>query len=502
MPINVAELLTEPQLGLTLLAGRAGCANRITWAHTSDLPRLWEWVTGGELMMTNGLSIPVDAAGQVSLAEALVAAGASALAIGDKMHAPELSPQFLAACDSLPLPLLSVPFPLPFIAIARSVAEASLLEESQRLRQTARIYDLLRLEGGTGEQWRALLDGLAASLDARVFVIDRGCLHPWHPDGDALPAQFSDELQAVIGRPAEASKKFQWHRLADGTDVVTMDVPTQSGAVLVVLPATPNHPDAVVLLHAATVLGLALSRAALSVENERRSGSEFLLQALDGHLGIAEMERRLAEFHISPREFEVVSLSSTTEAQVDAVQNQLWRHGVASIGIRRQNRLHLIVSTEESETWFCHAVSPAAKIGISRPGGAEALSRALQESLWALATAQSSEHQVSRYTEATSWLGLTGLDEGKALVERLLGAIIDYEKGHQPDLITTLTTFLASQRSWHKTAAILFVHRQTIVYRIRKIGELTGLDMAETSSLAQLWLALQIYAALGPKSPT
>src|SRR3954469_25231764 len=85
MAITVAELVAEPQLGLTLLAGSAGNGNPITWAHTSDLPRLWEWVTGGELMMTNGLSIPADAQGQVAFAEALVDAGASALAIGEKM---------------------------------------------------------------------------------------------------------------------------------------------------------------------------------------------------------------------------------------------------------------------------------------------------------------------------------------------------------------------------------------------------------------------------------
>ena len=153
MAITVAELLAEPQLGLTLLAGSAGLGNRVTWAHTSDLPRLWEWITGGELMMTNGLSIPADPEGQVELAEALVSAGASALAIGEQMHAPELLPQFLEACDRLPLPLINIPYPLPFIAIARSVAESSLLEESRRLRQTARIYDLLRLAGPSENHW-------------------------------------------------------------------------------------------------------------------------------------------------------------------------------------------------------------------------------------------------------------------------------------------------------------------------------------------------------------
>ena len=47
-----------------------------------------------------------------------------------------------------------------------------------------------------------------------------------------------------------------------------------------------------------------------------------------------------------------------------------------------------------------------------------------------------------------------------------------------------------------KSAEVLFVHRQTIVYRMHKIGELTGLDMSETSTLAQLWFALQIHEAM------
>ena len=137
--------------------------------------------------MTNGLSIPADPEGQVELAEALVNAGASALAIGEQMHAPELLPQFLEACDRLPLPVINIPYPLPFIAIARSVAESSLLEESRRLRQTARIYDLLRLAGPSEDHWLSLILGIEAELDASLFVVDRRCLHAWHPGGRSLP---------------------------------------------------------------------------------------------------------------------------------------------------------------------------------------------------------------------------------------------------------------------------------------------------------------------------
>ncbi len=495
MAITVAELVAEPQLGLTFLAGSAGRDNRITWAHTSDLPRLWEWVTGGELMMTNGLSIPADPQGQVSLAEALVDAGASALAIGEKMHAPELLPEFLAACERLPLPLISIPYPLPFIAIARTVAEASLLEESRRLRQTARVYDLLRTAGTIEDHWQGLLQGLAAELNAELFVVDRRCLHPWHPDGEPLPDFLQAELAPFTGHIPMSAKKFQWHRLRD-RHVLMMDIPTHADAVLVVLPKSDPHPDAVVLLHAATVLGLELSRTALSLEGRHRLAGEFLLQAFDGRLGIAELEIRLSDFEISAQNFVVVSVGADDGERLANIHAELWRHGLQAACLRRLNTLHVAVTAAVTDDVLIHCAGPGVRIGISSPTSAGGVQRALQESLWALGSAKGNAVSLTRYAEGPSWLGLTSFEEGTALVQRLLGPIFTYQQSQEGDLIVTLKTYLDTQRSWQKTAAALFAHRQTIIYRIRKISELTGLDMTETSTLAQLWFALQIHEAM------
>ncbi|MET4621327.1 purine catabolism regulator [Arthrobacter sp. 2762] len=511
MAITVAELVAEPQLGLTLLAGEAGRDNRITWAHTSDLPRLWEWVTGGELMMTNGLSIPADAAGQVALAEALMDSGASALAIGEKMHAPPLTQEFLDACDRLPLPLINIPYPLPFIAIARSVAESSLLEESRRLRQTARVYDLLRTAGASEDHWQSLVQRLAAELDAELFVVDRRCLHPWHPEGQRLPEFLANEWAPLSGQVSLAGKNFQWHRIR-GRHVLTMDIPTHANALLVVLPNSEPHPDAVVLLHAATVLGLQLSRIVLSLEGRHRLAGEFLLQAMDGRLGAAEMESRLATFGVPPQEFLLASMAADAVISAGPVAGpaqaandgdrlanvhiELWRHGVASASLKRNSRLHVVVPADVPDDVLVHCAGADAAIGISAPAAVAGIQRALQESLWALGSARANKLGLARYAQGPSWLGLTGFEEGTALVRRLLGPIFDYEQSQEGDLLVTLRTYLDSQRSWQKTAAALFAHRQTIIYRIRKIGELTGLDMGETSTVAQLWFALQIHEAM------
>jgi purine catabolism regulator len=495
MAITVAELVAEPQLGLTLLAGADGRDNRITWAHTSDLPRLWEWVTGGELMMTNGLSIPADPAGQVALAEALMDSGASALAVGEKMHAPELLPEFLEACNRLPLPLINIPYPLPFIAIARSVAESSLLEESRRLRQTARVYDLLRTVGASEDHWQSLVQRLATELDADLFVVDRRCLHPWHPEGRPLPVFLADEWAPLPGQVSVAGKNFQWHRVR-GRHVLTMDIPTHANALLVVLPNSEPHPDAVVLLHAATVLGLQLSRIVLSLEEQHRLAGEFLLQAVDGRLGAAEMESRLAAFGVPAQEILLASVSADDGDRLANVHIELWRHGVPAASLRRNNRLHVVVSAEVSDDVLVHCAGSNAAIGISAPAAVAGIQRALQESLWALGSAHGNNVGLARYAQGPSWMGLSSFEEGNALVQRFLGPVFEYEQGEHGDLTVTLKTFLDKQRSWQKTAAALFAHRQTIIYRMRKIGELTGLDMNETSTLAQLWFALQIHEAM------
>ncbi|MFJ4267618.1 PucR family transcriptional regulator [Paenarthrobacter nicotinovorans] len=495
MAITVAELVAEPQLGLTLLAGAAGQDNRITWAHTSDLPRLWEWVTGGELMMTNGLSIPADSDGQVELAEALVDAGASALAIGEKMHAPPLTVEFLAACERLALPLINIPYPLPFIAIARSVAESSLLEESRRLRQTARVYDLLRTAGASEDHWQSLVLRLATELDSELFVVDRRCLHPWHPEGHPLPEFLVEEWSPQPGRVTVAGKNFQWHKIR-GRHVLTMDIPTHANALLVVLPGSEPHPDAVVLLHAATVLGLQLARIVLSLEGRHRLAGEFLLQALDGRLGTGEIERRLMSFEVPPQEFVVASMSADDGDKLANVHVELWRHGVPAASLRRNDRLHVVVAADVADGLLIHCAGPESVIGVSSPASVAGLQQALQESLWALGSARANKLGLARYAEGPSWLGLTGFEEGTALVQRLLGPVFEYEQRQDGDLMVTLRTYLDSQRSWQKTASALFTHRQTIIYRIRKIGELTGLDMGETSTLAQLWLALQIHEAM------
>ena len=72
VPITVGELLEMPHLRLSLHSGASGLDRTVSWTHTTDLPEPWRWVAGGELLMTNGMSMPRTASGQEQLLRQLV----------------------------------------------------------------------------------------------------------------------------------------------------------------------------------------------------------------------------------------------------------------------------------------------------------------------------------------------------------------------------------------------------------------------------------------------
>jgi purine catabolism regulator len=86
--------------------------------------------------------------------------------------------------------------------------------------------------------------------------------------------------------------------------------------------------------------------------------------------------------------------------------------------------------------------------------------------------------------------------EAQALVDRALGGLISYDRSTNSELLHSLAAFLACRRSWQRTAERLNVHRQTVVYRMERVQQLTGRTLTETGDIAELWLALSALELL------
>lgn len=65
----------------------------------------------------------------------------------------------------------------------------------------------------------------------------------------------------------------------------------------------------------------------------------------------------------------------------------------------------------------------------------------------------------------------------------------------RPDLLDTLRAYLDSDRNRRRTAGSLHVHPNTVDYRLRRIGQLTGMDAARPEQLPRLVAALAAHDA-------
>jgi purine catabolism regulator len=73
----------------------------------------------------------------------------------------------------------------------------------------------------------------------------------------------------------------------------------------------------------------------------------------------------------------------------------------------------------------------------------------------------------------------------------LLEPIERTEGEYGGELLRSLEAFIENNGNWERAARQLYCHRHTLRYRIRKIEELTGRDLARATDRIELWLALR-----------
>lgn len=80
---------------------------------------------------------------------------------------------------------------------------------------------------------------------------------------------------------------------------------------------------------------------------------------------------------------------------------------------------------------------------------------------------------------------------------RTLRPLLDPARSNGPELLRTLRVYLEEDRVQRRAARRCFVHVNTIVYRVNRIQELLGVDLADPATVFDVTLALRILDLLG-----
>ncbi|AGP53575.1 PucR family transcriptional regulator [Streptomyces rapamycinicus] len=367
------------------------------------------------------------------------------------------------------------------------------------------------------------ITGLAAAAEDRF-----GNLRAWAGPGrpDPYPKPDPERREELL---REAARRPRPVRVRDRLVAVADPRGEVLGALSLVDPEGRADDRAVRALdHAATSLGLELAHVRELAEVELRLRRELVDDLLSG-----AGDTRAADDGSAAGD-------TSAYARAEAVGHDL--HGPHHVIVVRW-------TDRPADDVFLKAVSRAATglglrilpalradtavlVAQGAPGGRSlhsALSRELGTGGGAIGVGAScgSPHEVPRsYREALRALevrrrshrpyGMTCYDElglyrilptgddhreVERFVREWLGPLLDYDARHHTDLVETLCEYFDRGGNYSETAAALVIHRSTLRYRLQRIREIGGCDLAEVDSRLNLQVATRIWKILrsGPE---
>jgi purine catabolism regulator len=336
-----------------------------------------------------------------------------------------------------------------------------------------------------------------------------------HRRGSSPGATALEALgQEVAGQAASASVgPFEpRHRSLAGRSL-SVPVPGRRGASpvgwLTVVSAEPLDDFArLVARHGAMVAGLELMRERVVRETERRLAGNLLAEALSGRLDSHELHGRLGPFGIGEQAALLVFELDDPEAGEAALEAALQAAGVPAL---------VATTSGPGKPLLCAVIDAAGdpievarearralagrhgtvRVGASRALPVDAARRAFHEARCALeatAFANGDAPEVASHRDLGAFTLLLSLQDDDALrlySDGLLDPIERVEGQYGGELLRSLEAYIEHNGNWERAARELYCHRHTLRYRIRKIEELTGRDLARATDRIELWLALR-----------
>lgn len=393
------------------------------------------------------------------------------------------------------------------------VANAALADTVRALEHTTQIHDRFT-RVAVADEGR---DGIALALHELtgypIAIEDRyGNLRAWagphrpEPYPKDPPARREQMLRRALreGKP-----------IREGGRLVAVASPRADvvGVVALIDPAaTVGDQELLALEYAATVLSMELVRLRSLAETElrlRRDLAEELLSGTDEHSALA---RAAALGYDLERTHRVIVVEGRARAQdqdffFHAVRRAARGLSAGSMLVTRGDTV--VVLSDRQVPWEDFRAAVLAELGGGRcklgvGGPCERPSefpRSYREATIALKmqrAARGTDHAVAY--EDLGVYQILGEIEDPATVERLvrrwLGALLDYDSRKKSELVATLSQYLECGGSYNATADALCVHRSTLKYRLQRIREISGFDLADPDTHFNLQLATRAWRTL------
>jgi sugar diacid utilization regulator len=388
-------------------------------------------------------------------------------------------------------------------------ANQALADTVAALERSTAIHDRLTRVAVASEGQDGIARALHELTGFAVAVEDRhGNLRAWagpdqpEPYPKATPAHREIMLQKALDAAGPIRHDGRLLAVAQPRDDIV-------GVLALVDPhGVAGEPAKVALEHGTTVLAMELARLWGLAEAElrlRRDLTDELLAGTDEDSAIARAEALGYDLERRHRVVVVEAPGSSVDrhAFLHAVRRTARDRGVGKLLAVRGQSVVVLSDTDRPWEAFRSAVARELRGGHCRVGVGSPCDRVVdiprshREAQLALRVQVISggPDQATVFDDLGVYRLLAGVEDPVIIeqyVRDWLGDLLDYDANKEAsDLVTTLGTYLEHGGSYDATAQALSVHRSTLKYRLQRIRDISGHDLASPETQFNLQLAVR-----------
>ncbi|MHC5268774.1 PucR family transcriptional regulator [Enterococcus sp. LJL98] len=540
--MNVTTFLTLPfTKDFKLLAGKSGGTNNITGVNILDNPKAADWLTPGELIVTSGYffkETPQAMADFLAHFDRLNIAG---ICIKPQVYLTPLPPELLRECNERGIPLIEIPYGMAFSKILNTVMNL-LSSKANEANQLALDLSSKFLEYGLqGKSIAQLKEKLEALLGNPVLITS----NDWHlltpvVDEAFSPYLLADQHQKTFDVDAFQSLPGQFQTLKHPSIFLLQD--QTSGVILPVFFNEITYGYLIVLQTRKELTRqdyLALEHMALTValeivhQNEKnriqnKVRRDFYRELLFGNHSIEELNAFNIEFNyeipytVFIVAFEVANDQSQSLVQQKYAEEKAIRKSLSAAQFFQHPTyptIHIFKQAEAFIGLVGRAPTDTAKederekqffqdfhqylftslpphsclnvfVGTKQP--IENIKQSYREAKQMMAYQQRQQSQVYFAKDYYFELFLRQQVPNEVAQEFITHYLAPLQgtSGKKGDLLETLRAYLHYQLNLAETSRALFIHRNTLLYRLEKIEGLLGYSLETAKHILPLQLAM------------
>ncbi|GIV87606.1 MAG: CdaR family transcriptional regulator [Chloroflexus sp.] len=496
--------------GTTVAAGATNLGRQVSWIATlrATLPAFAE-LRGGELAL---LSVAAAQALDPRLTlDVLVRRLAQApVPIAGVVALGTITPSDVQAAEEARLPLLQLPDSADLREVEREIKRLITDYEAQFERRAAQLYDLLTQCSLQGGGIGGLLDLLHERTGQSVACYaPNGVLRAQRGRGQARLA-----LQAL--RPTARGEITLLNQQIWVEPIGNQNVPT--GYVAIAGP-TLDRWDQTAVQRGALALALELAKEQAVQAAEERLRGDFIASILVGTSGdLAAAIQRGQELGYTlnmPHTALLVHIDAASVATLGRaaanIQSELKRLNINAPISRRESSVLCMIPTvsiartrELAEQLRERLLPDHPHLVIAMGTPVAHLSewrRSLEEAEQALSLGRQlfGNDRVLAFADLGVYRLLIRLRETPELwsfYRETLASLAEYDARQHADLIKTLEAYFNHLGNLRATSEALYIHRNTLLYRLERIKEISGMDLDNAEEYFALWLAIRVHRIL------